>query len=458
MASERAVALMKALEAGNQNAAPSTLVQGPALQVENLDSVMRVVTFDEKDIKMQKGMEVESCKSTLAQFDRELSYGIFGGSAQIEGAVGQEDDGEIARIVVPMAYYSTVKRFTDAANMVTTVDGVKAEERQAKRAAIKLAGDIEFDIFRGKGDFSNNGVFDGNMSAAVALPNILGAEAQIRVSDIEPNAQDQMFSEYGANESVVVTVGGVLTQDAIEDAHVKSVVHNGEADELHLDARTLSAYNKITFGKERIIVGSSAPTVTGGDLKRQWVSGGDVSMTATKFLQGKTGPAKARPNGPVAPAVAGVAAAGTTSLVAGTYTYFVTAGSNIGESPVSAALPVVVALHDQVTLTITPSGTCHYFNVYRTNANAPAASAKFIGRVVNSGGLTTTFVDLGNRIPGFVTGYLLQKNTMKLYELCPFSRKKLAVGDLSNQEAHFRFVTLGVLEPRKNTLLDNLTY
>ena len=40
MASEVTQALLKALEAGNYNAAPSTHVQGSALQLEDLSNVM----------------------------------------------------------------------------------------------------------------------------------------------------------------------------------------------------------------------------------------------------------------------------------------------------------------------------------------------------------------------------------------------------------------------------------
>jgi hypothetical protein len=458
MASENVTALMKALEAGNQLASPDRLVGGAVFQIENLDDVMHVVTIDEKAIKLQKGMESKPCKSTLAQFDRYLSYGILGGSAQTEGAIGQEEDSIAARIVVPMAYYSHVRRVTDAANMVSTVDGVKAEDRAARDAAIKIAADLEFDLFRGKSDFSNAGVFDGNMGVIPSLPNVLGLDSQIRMSDTEPNSQDQMFAEYGTNESVIVSVGGTLTQDSIEDAHVKSVIHHGEAEDLFVDPRVASAYNKISFGKERIVLAGSPQDATAADLKRQWVSGGTVSLQTSIFLSGKTGPAKARPTGPAAPGLAlGSDVVGSTSIAAGTYIYYVTSCNTIGESPVSAPLTVSgVAAGDQITLTITPSGTVQYFNVYRTNANGVAASAKFIGRVQNSGGGTTSFVDLGNKKPGFVTGFLVQKDSMSLFELSPYSRKKLAVTDLTNPEAFFRFVTLGVMKPRFNTLLDNL--
>jgi hypothetical protein len=460
MASEVTQALLKALEAGSYNAAPSTLVQGGALQIEDLSSTMQVVTFDDSHIKLQKMLKVESCKSTLAQFDRQMSYGIFGGSAQLEGAVGQEEDSQFARIVVPMAFYSHIRRVTVVANMIDTIDGIKAEDRSAADAAKKLAADIEFDLFRGKADFSNSGVFDGAMGAIPALPNILGLDAQIRQSDTIRNARDLMFEEYGSNLSVVQQVGGTLTQDSIEDAHVRSGQNHGSADKLLVDLLVLSAYNKISYGKERIVLAGSAQDATASDLKRQWVSGGTVNIEASRFLAGKTGPAQARVGAPAAPSsVGGVAAGASTSLAAGTYQYYATAVNERGESGRTVESGgVVVAAGDQVTVTIAHAapGEVRYFNVYRSLAGGSVASAKFIGRVASSGVTNTIFLDLGNKRPGFVTGFLVQGDTMAVKELAPYSRLKLAVTDLSVPEAHFRFLTLAVMQPRRNVLLDNL--
>lgn len=460
MASEVTQALLKALEAGSYNAAPSTLVQGAALQIEDLSSTMQVVTFDDSHIKLQKMLKVESCKSTLAQFDRQMSYGIFGGSAQVEGAVGQEEDSQFARVVVPMAFYSHIRRVTVVANIIDTVDGVKAEERAASDAAKKLAADIEFDLFRGKADFSNAGVFDGSMNAMPALPNMLGVDAQVRQSDGIRNARDLMFEEYGSNLSIVQQVGGTLTQDAIEDAHVRSGQNHGSAEKLVVDLLVLSAYNKISFGKERIVLAGSATDATASDLKRQWVSGGTVNVEASRFLAGKTGPAQARDGSAGAPTVnSATPAAGSTSLAAGTYLYYVTAVNERGESAKSSAAgtSAVCVAGDKVTLDVSPSGTgtTRYFNVYRTLAGGSIATAKFIGRFANAGA-NTLFVDLANKRPGFVTGFLLQSDTMAVKELAPYSRLKLAVTDLSIPEAHFRFLTLAVMQPRKNVLLDNL--
>lgn len=446
--------LNKALTAGGYSGAPDTLVQGNALQIENLSPVMQNVTVTEEHIKLQKMFKVVPAKSTLVQFDRILAYGIFGGSAQAEGQVGQYEDGDYRRITVPMCFYSHLRRVTFASNMVATVDGVKAEDREAKNAAIKLAGDIEFDLFRGKADFSNGGVFDGNLASIPSLPNILGLDVQIRSSDALSNTQDLMFAEYGSNISVVVPGGGTLTRANIEDAALRSALNMGHADKLLVDPQVLSAYNKLAFSIDRIVLAGSPQKASGADLRTQWTSSGDVSVEVSQFLRGKYIPARARANGPSAPTFTLGQAAGATAFTATqVYTYYVTSGNEIGESPAATAAAITVATTgNYITVTITPpgTGTARYFNVYRSAAGGSAASAKFIGRVANSGATTTVFTDLGNRLPGSVTGFLIQGDTAEMHELAPYSRKKIAIQDLSEAEAHFRFVTLAVLQPRKN--------
>lgn len=452
--------LVKALEAGQYNTAPSTLVQGGALQIEDLSPVMQNVTFDNTHIKLQKMLNVESCKSTLAQFDRQLSYGIFGASAQLEGFVGQEETSDFVRITVPMAYYSHTRRVTLVANLVATVDGKKAEERAAEDAAKKLGGDFEFDLFRGKGDFSNAGLFDGNPGLVPNLPNVTGLEVQVRQSDAQRQAKDLMFGEFGSDDTVVIPGGGTLTQEMVEDASVRSAMNLGSADSLVVDPKVLSAYNKITLAKERVILAGSPQDATGAELRRQWTSTGTVNVEASRFLSGKTRPAIARSSGPATPSsVTGAAGAGSTGLPAGVYQYAVTAVSETGESPAaSVSGGVTLTAGQQTTLTIHPPGAGNWkaYNVYRSAGGASLASARFIGRVIAANSGNTTFVDLGNKRPGFVTGFLLDKSTMGIKELSAYSRVKLAQTDLSTPEAHFRFATLAVPQPRKNVLVDNL--
>jgi hypothetical protein len=452
--------LVKALEAGQYNAAPSTLVQGSALQIEDLSPVMQNVTYSEKHIKLQKVLKVESVKSTLAQFDRQLSYGNFGGSAQLEGAVGMEETSDFVRVVVPMAFYSHTRTVTIVSTIVATVDGKKSDERAAEDAAKKLAGDVEFDVFRGKADFSNAGIFDGNPLVIPNLPNMLGLDPQIR-------AKDLMFDEYGSNLSVVLYGGGFLTPYNVEDAHVRSQMNLGEADRLLVDPLVLSAYNKTVIGQfgantiQRTFINQGGtPDATGGDLRRQHVSNGVVTIESSRFLSGKTTWARTRPQAPTQAAITSATGATTGgSLATGNYYYVVTACNAAGEgspSVISAAGNVASGSTGSVALVITaaPTGT-QFFNVYRASVSNPAA-CRFIGRVVSAFSGTTAFSDLGNKLAGFVTGYLLQTDTAALKELAPYSRLKLAVTQLTQPEAHFRFLTLAVFQPRKNALIDSL--
>lgn len=451
---EQLQSLMKALEAGSYNAAPGQLAQGAALMVEDLSPVMQNVTFDDSHIKLQKMLPSKDVKSQLHQFNRQLDYGTFGGSAQLEGGIGEEDTSNYVRAVVPMAYYSTVRRVTVAANLIGAFDGQKAEDRAAADAAMKLAGDIEFDCFRGQSDFSNGGVFDGNPLAVAKVPNMIGLDQQVRQSDAQSNTQDLMFAEYGSDQTVVLSAGGTLTQSIIEDAAVRSAMNMGAADRLILDPISLSAYNKIAHAKERIMLAGSAQEATGAHLRTQWTSSAVVSLEASRFLSGKTRPARARSANPLAaPSIAAADGGAAGSLLqAAAYIYYATAVNERGESLPSSAVSVTpAAAGNKVTITITPAAGAKYYNIYRTEAGAAVASAKFIGKCNG-----VTFTDLGNRSPGSVTGFLIQANTMGLAQLAPYSKLKLAVSDLSLPEAHFRFLSLAAYQPRKNVLIENI--
>lgn len=454
--------LVKTLEAGNYNSAPSTLVQGSSLQIEDLSPVMHNVTFDDSHIKLQKMFTIKKAKTLLVQFNRQLSYGHFGGSAQLEGAVGDVDVGDYIRSVVPMCFYSTVRRVTLAANMVDTFDNKKGDDREAENAAMKIAADIEFDIFKGKADFSNAGVFDGNPSAMPELPNMLGLDPQVRQSDILVNTQDLMFAAYGSNQSVVLAQNGGLDQLIMEDASLRSRMNMGKGDLFMVDPVILTGYNKkIALGSgvnslQRIILAGSAQDASGADLRRQWVSGNTVSLEDSRFLSGKTAPNRPTIGSPTAPVISvQPAASGSGSLlpaITGAI-YVFTAENPRGEGPATTATAVNISAGQVVTATIAAQSGVTHFNVYRGTSTF---NAKYIGRVATNLGGGTVFTDLGNKFPGFVTGYLIQKDCWGLHELSPYSRLKLAISDLSTPEAHFRFLTLAGYQPRKNVVVDNL--
>jgi hypothetical protein len=282
------------------------------------------------------------------------------------------------------------------------------------------------------------------------------------MSDLERNTQDQMFSEYGADESIIISVGSTLAQENVEDAWTRSQMSHGEAEELYVDPKVLSNYTKITYNKERVMLAGSPVDATGSSLKKQWVSAGVVNITASRFLSGKTSAATARSASPAMPTIASVhshAVAGVTTpfILNQVYTYAVTACNEAGESIRTAGSAVTIDASGRAAeVTVNVTGTVRYVNVYRGAAGSSTA-LKFIGRVMlTPGASSVVFWDLGNKQPGFVTGFLIEKESMGLKELTPYSRKKLAETELSQVEAHFRFTTLAVYQPRHNVLLDNL--
>ena len=447
--------LKKALEAGSYNAAPGTLTQGSALQSEDLSPVMNVATFDDSKIKLQKLLKVVPAKGTLVQFNRQLDYGIFGGSAVLEGAVGQEETSSYVRAVVPMAYYVHVRRVTLQANLVESFDGVKAEDRADADAAVKLAGDMEFHIFRGKSAYSNAGVFDGNQLAmSQSEAGMMGLDPQVRSSDYDRSAKDLMLDEYGADQSVVINQNGVLTQSTIEDIYSKSQMNNGNPEKLYIDPLTHGAYNKISFNKERIVLAGSPQHATGATLKEQYVAGGAISIESSRFLSGKTNPARTRVGAPGMPSASAAVSAGSTSFLAGeVYKYSVTAVGDLGESSPSAEFSATIGSNgDQVVLTITPGSgvAARYYNVYRSRAGE--SKKEFIGRSASA-----TFVDLNNRQPGFVTGFALDMRGLEIPELSSFKSQDLARTDLTIPKAYYRFCTVIAKLPRFNMLVDNLS-
>lgn len=452
--------LKKALEAGGMNAAPGSLTQGSALQMEDLNPVMQVATFDESKIKLQKLFKVVPAKGTMVQFNRQLDYGIFGNSAVLEGAVGEEETSTYVREIVPMAYYVHTRRVTLQSTLIQAFDGVKSEDRVEADAAIKIAGDIEFHLFRGKADYSNAGIFDGNpatMSQTEA--GMIGLDSQIRRSDSDFSTQDLMLGEYGADGSVVIPQNGVLQQSTIEDVYARSQMNNGQVEKIYLDPLTHSAYNKIAFNKERIVLAGSPQAATGASLKEQWVAGGAISIESSRFLSAKTKPARQRLGSPLAPTLsAATLTSGSTSFMAAqVYKYNVSSVGDRGESAASADVTATISANgDSVSFTITPAAgpAARYFNVYRTKAGG--TKKNFVGRVVANGAAAVTFVDLNNKSSGSITAFALDMRGTELAELSPFKSVDLAMVDLSKVKAYFRFCALQARLPRFNILIDGV--
>jgi hypothetical protein len=460
--------ISKALEAGIAVGPPGTLTQGAALGKEDLSPVMNIVTFQEKHLKLSKLIPVEKATQTMVQYERMLDYGQFGGSATLEVSAGQENTGTYVRAFVPMAFYADRRVVSFAAQAMQTFDGKKNLERETSNAALKIAADVEFDLFRGKADFANAGVFDGNpASIPLVMPGLLGIDPQVRQSDNIQSTQDLMFAEYGSSLSVVISVGGTLAQTNIEDGALRSANNFGEADKIYLSTDALASYNKLIYSNVRYVFSGPGSEIknTGASLGQQWTSNGPVELESSNFLRGKTQPpVKISGLAPGAPTFSGGVASGSTAFVSGqVYTYYVSASNEAGESQKSANAAITLTSNgQQVSITISAgTGTVRWFNVYRSAASTILAtsnsSMKFIGRVAAAASGATTFLDLGNKTPGGTTGFMLDKRGMEVHELIPFSSVDLAQTDTSHRKLFYRHLCLAVKTPRFNVLFDSLT-
>lgn len=462
---EKLQTLTKALDAGSYNSVPGALTQGGALQHEDLSEVMTNVTYGDDTLKLQKAFPSRSTKSTFPQFNRMLAYGDgFTGFAQFEGVVGRSQTGTYVRDNVAMCYFSQLREVTDVANIVATVDGKSAEDREAENAAKHMAGIIERQAFLGSANFSNAGIFDGNPLTTYTGPNMHGLDVQVRQSDYKNKTRDAMFAEFGSNESVVIAGGGTLTEEMIDDGMLRSANAFGVAELILCSTNVLSSYNKSFLPIQRNMLGNSPQGLSGGDYRRHATTFGTAKLDISHFLRGKVQPE----NFVGSIGAASIAGASTTDASNVTqfelndvYRYYVTSSNEGGgESAPSNRVSVTVAADgDKLDVTITHpgSGTLRYFNVYRTSANGAAGSEKFIGHVkAREGFSTTVFTDLGNKLPGFSAAYFVQKDCAEFIELLPYSRIKMARTQLKETEAHVRYVTMGVVEPRKLPIIDNL--
>jgi hypothetical protein len=210
---------------------------------------------------------------------------------------------------------------------------------------------------------------------------MIGLDQQVRQSDGQLNTQDLMFAEFGSNQTVILSVGGTLTQSVIEDSSVRSAMNMGAADRLVLDPISLSAYNKIAHAKERIMLAGSAQEATGAHLANAvdvQCSGFSRSLSLPFWKDRSCASSRWSPAAPTI-VVTDAGAAGSL-LQTGSYAYYVTACSMRGESYPSAPATQAVTAGDKVQIVIT-AGAAQYYNVYRSDLNGTAAVAKFIGKV-----------------------------------------------------------------------------
>ena len=447
--------LNKAISAGYGYAGkPTDLTYGGVIQTESLDSTLKSVTFDMKNLKFWPAISIDKAYNLFEQYNRLTSYGNDASPYIGEGGAPQESDSTYVRDGQRIVFFGKRRKVTHQMTLVrTTVGDVVAQ--QVKEGTMDLLKDIEREMYWGHAHFTGAaGEQDGSLAAlppsSLAMNGLL---QQILRGDADEQFRSGDFEGYGAFQSVVRDLeGNVITQDDIEELSVILLENFGAPSELHIEPGCLSPFVRQFYPQFRSAPGLANQTV-GYDVSKVQTTAGTMDLKPNLFLRPR-GKARKQATNTASPALpSAFTAAGSVggSLAAGSYWYQITECNDAGESaPRALAAAVVVAVNDsKVTLTMpsAQAGT-KYFKVYRSAPGAASAdSCEFVGnyRV----GLSA-YVDAGKKLPGLGECYLLDLNaeTMRFKQLAPLSKLNFAIVTTAIEWGLLLYGALFVFAPR----------
>ncbi len=460
--------LLKALSAGTYNAAPNTLTNGAALQVESLDSSLKSVTFEDKHLKLWPTISKDKAYNITEEYNRQTSYGESSNGGFFDansGTAPSEQTSAYNRQIQEIKYLGTTRIVTHPLTLVKPAHG-PVIAREIRNGTMYILQNLERQLYSANDFFeSATATFTGAASdvhAASAKFNGLGQ--QIRVGDSDSKAQYTGWEAYGGTNSVVRDLNGAaLAEEDLEELAVKVLENHGMPSDLHIDHKTYADLNKLFYPKERNITGQFNGQA-GTPLQTFNSIAGPLKVTGNTFLRPKDAPlAVAETGAPAAPvnSASGVEADTSSELGDATYHYKVSAVNNAGESLPTANRSQAVTSGNRVTLTIDAGTTgALYYAVFRGTAST--GPWKFIGYVKDSngtvGGGGATFRDAGHKNPGTATGFLLTMDADNLIwkQLAPLMKMDLAVTGPAFRWMQLLYGTPIVFRPLYHGLFENV--
>ena len=471
LTNQEAENLSKALTAGYPaGAQASGLVGGGVLQVESLEATLKSVTFEQKNLVFWPAVPTDKAFATVEQYSRLIGYGDNANPYFAEGGTPGEEDSTYIRDTQKVVYFGTKRKVTHPMMLVRTHTG-DVIAQQTKEGTMWLLKSIEREMYWGNGFFSNNGEFDGHLSALPATSLAMnGLQEQLLRGSWDTQQQSGDFQGYGANKAAYLDLQGAsLQHDDMEDGALSIFENFGMASDAHLEPAALSAFSKIFYPKERIM-NMGVPDGKAGFVLREFVSSaGTIAMKPNVFLRPlqQINPFLPNADAPATPTIGapapGAVPAGVipSSFINGeVYIYQVIANNDRGRStPVISAPVTMTADGQQVTMVINATIGAKSYDIYRTNAGGIAASAQFIGSVAPGAfGGAVTFTDRNRKLPGLGEAYLIDMSAQNLQfkQLTPLSKINLAITSAAIEWFMIIYGTLIVYSPRKNFILQNV--
>jgi hypothetical protein len=461
VSSEEIEALNKALTAGYGGAGrPTDLVYGGVLQAESLESTLKSVTFDMKNLKMWPAISVDKAYNLFEQYNRLIGVGSDSSPYIGEGGAPREEDSTYIRDGQRIVFFGTRRKVSHQMTLVrTTVGDVVAQ--QAKEGTMHLLKSVEREMYWGHAHFANpsTGVQNGALSDipanSIAMNGLL---QQLLKGDDDTQQKSKEFEGYGETRSIVKDLAGaVLTQDDLEDLAVIALENFGAPSELHIEPLALSSFIKQFYPQFRSNPGLSNQTV-GYDVNKMTTSAGSIEFKPNLFLRPRgrvrsVGVA----NAPAAPILAAVGAATNPvgSLTAGdSFDYVVTAVNDHGEGSPSAARPATVQSNGSAQISVGAVSGAKFYKVYRKVFGAAAGSEAFIGNYRSAGDIT----DSGAKGAGLGEAFLLDMSSecMRFKQLSPLSKINFAIVTTALEFAIVLYGALFVYTPRFNCVYRNM--
>lgn len=461
VSAEEVEALQKAMSAGYGYAGkPTDLTYGGVIQTESLETTLKSVTFDMKNLKFWPAISVDKAYNLFEQYNRLTSYGSDTSPYMGEGGAPQEEDSTYIRDGQRIVFFGTRRKVSHQMTLVrTTVGDVVAQ--QAKEGTMHLLKNIEREMYWGHAHFAGvDGSMDGSPAAlpanSIAMNGLL---QQLLKGDNDVQQRSGDFEGWGSFQSIVKDLAGAtLTQDDIEEQAVVCLENFGTPTELHFEPAAISVFVRQFYPQFRSQPGLANQTV-GYDVSKVTTTAGTMDLKPNLFLRPK-GRVRGSAVNANCPSIAGLTLAGAASsggyLADGNYIYAVTLVNNFGESAPVVASVVDVNANEKVTLTISgtlPAGT-KYIKVYRTADGAAAATAEFVQNVKAG----SAIIDLGVKLPGLGEGFLLDMSAevMKFKQLSPLSKINFAIVTTALEFAIVLYGALFVYTPRFNGVFKNV--
>jgi hypothetical protein len=458
-------ALKKAITAGYGGAGkPTDLTYGGVLQAESLESTLKSVTFDMKNLKFWPAISVDKAYNLFEQYNRLIGYGSDSSPYIGEGGAPQEEDSTYIRDGQRIVFFGTRRKVSHQMTLVrTTVGDIVAQ--QAKEGTMNLLKNVEREMYWGHAHFANtvtgmqNGAISDLPANSIAMNGLL---QQLLKGDDDAQQKSRDFEGYGEVRSISKDLdGAVLTQDDLEDLAVIALENFGSPSELHIEPLALSSFVKQFYPQFRSAPGMASQSV-GYDVNKMVTSAGNIDFKPNLFLRPRgqvrpVGLANAPTLGAAAVVATAVAApAGTPGLEAGTFQYKVTFVNDFGESgAIQEAGGVVVTAGQAVSLALTNiPATTKYIKVYRSEAGGAVGTEKFISNYK----VAAAVVDSGAKRPGLGEAFLLDMSSevMRFKQLAPLSKINFAIVTTALEFAIVLYGALFVYAPRFNCLYRNL--